>query len=79
MKILVLALFMIMGTAFAQERSAFQVQWHDYYWNSAMIQNKYSEWPKFSIIEIEIIAPNQIKVSSTSTGYQKTIIFIRRY
>ena len=74
MKIFILAVFMIIGQAFAQEKSAFEVQWHDYYWNSAMIQNKYSEWPKNSVIEIETISHNQIKVSSTSTGYQKTII-----
>jgi hypothetical protein len=74
MKRIILVLLAISSHAFSQNSAQFIAKWHDYYWNSPMIQNKYPDWPKVSIIEIQLINDNKIKILCKDSGLERLMI-----
>jgi hypothetical protein len=59
---------------FARAQYQLSVEWHEYYWHTPMIQNKYSEWPQKSTIQMDILSQNKIKIYSIDQSFQKIVL-----
>lgn len=74
MRNILLAFLFFTNPVFAQNAVEFMVEWHEYYWHSPMIQNKYPEWPKKSTIQMQSIDNTKISIYSRENGVQKIVI-----